>query len=369
MMPGTIEQGVDVRPFVYHALPSRVVFGSGTVVQLADEGRALDLARILVLSTPEQAEFARLAERHLGRLAVGVFDGAAMHTPVAVTESALAIARSHNVDGFCAIGGGSATGLSKALALRTDLPQIVVPTTYAGSEMTAILGQTDNGSKTTLRDPKVLPETVIYDVDLTLSLPPLLSGVSGINAIAHAVEALYVRETNPVLALVAQEGIAALYRSLPLVAKHPGDRDARADALYGAWLCALCLGQGGIALHHKLCHVLGGLFDLPHAQTHAIILPHVLAYNAPAIPDAISLIKKALGRDQPAAALFELTQSVGAPTALRDIGMPNDGIGRAIEAAMATPYWNPRALQPQILHRLLNHAWEGVRPSRAHYQN
>jgi maleylacetate reductase len=358
-----------VRPFVYHASPSRVVFGSGTVVHLADEARALHLSRILVLSTPEQVELARLAERHLGRLTVAVFDGAVMHTPVAVTESALAIARSHKADGFCAIGGGSATGLCKALALRTDLPQIVVPTTYAGSEMTMILGQTEHGSKTTLRDPKVLPETVIYDVDLTLSLPPLFSGVSGINAIAHAVEALYVRETNPVLALIAQEGIAALYRSLPLVARHPGDRDARAVALYGAWLCALCLGQGGVALHHKLCHVLGGLFDLPHAQTHAIILPHVLAYNAPAIPEAISFIKKAVGRDQPAAALFELTQSVGAPTALRDIGMPNDGIGRAIEAAMTTPYWNPRALQPQILHRLLNHAWEGVRPSRAHYQN
>ena len=160
-----------------------------------------------------------------------------------------------------------------------------------------------------------------------------------------------MRETNPILALIAQEGIAALYRSLPLVAKHPGDPDARAVALYGAWLCALCLGQGGVALHHKLCHVLGGLFDLPHAQTHAIILPHVLAYNAPAIPDAISLIKKAVGRDQPAAALFELTQSVGAPTALRDIGMPNDGIGRAIEAAMTAPYWNPRVLQPEILRR------------------
>ena len=186
-----------------------------------------------------------------------------MHTPVDATEKALAVVRERAADALVAVGGGSTTGLGKAIALRTDLPQIVLPTTYAGSEMTPILGETSGGAKTTQRSPKVLPEVVIYDVDLTLGLPPAVSATSGMNAIAHAVEALYAKDRNPVISMMAEEGISALARSLPRISADPHDREARSGALYGAWLCGTCLGAVGMALHHKLCHVLGGMFDLP----------------------------------------------------------------------------------------------------------
>src|SRR5262249_49398149 len=161
---------------------------------------------------------------------------------------------------------------------RTDLPQIVVPTTYAGSEMTPILGETAGGAKTTQKTLKVLPEVVIYDVELTLSLPVAISGVSGMNAIAHAIEALYAQDANPVIELMALEGIRALAGALPRIAEAPKDVEARSDALYGAWLCGVCLGSVGMALHHKLCHTLGGSFGLPHAETHTVVLPHATRY-------------------------------------------------------------------------------------------
>ena len=218
-----------------------------------------------------------------------------MHTPVEVTELALAAMKDCDADCIVSLGGGSTTGLGKALALRTGVNQLCIPTTYAGSEMTPILGETKDGLKTTVRTNDVLPETVIYDVDLTLSLPPALAATSGINAIAHAVEALYARDTNPVISLMAEEGIRALARALPAIVAKPDDREARSDALYGAWLCGVCLGTVGMALHHKLCHTLGGTFDLPHAETHTIVLPHALAYNAPAVPEAAARIARAIG--------------------------------------------------------------------------
>jgi alcohol dehydrogenase class IV len=266
------------------------------------------------------------------------------------------------VDGVVAVGGGSTTGLAKAIALRTDLPQIVVPTTYAGSEMTPILGETKDGMKTTQRTPKVLPEVVIYDIDLTLGLPRSIAATSGMNAMAHAVEALYARDRNPVTSLMAEEGIRSLARALPGIAEDPQDREARAEALYGAWLCGTCLGAVGMALHHKLCHVLGGAFDLPHAETHTIILPHAVAYNASAAPDVMERIARALGTADAAQGLFNLAGRLGAQQALRDIGMPADGIGQTVKAAMAAPYWNPRPIEEDGLRALLTRAWNGDPP-------
>ena len=182
----------------------------------------------------------------------------------------MAVVARERVDGLVAVGGGSTIGLAKAIALRTGLPQVAIPTTYAGSEMTDILGETEGGAKTTRRSEAVRPEAVIYDVELTRSLPPGLSATSGLNAIAHAAEALYARDGNPVIALMAEEGVRALAAALPAIVADPGDMAARGDALYGAWLCGLCLGAASMALHHKLAHVLGGSFDLPHAETHAV---------------------------------------------------------------------------------------------------
>lgn len=348
--------------FVYTAHPMRVVFGVGTLAVLPDEVAALGCRRALVLSTLQQEATGAEIVSRLGPLAVGLFSGAAMHTPVAVTEQALAALKHANADCTVAVGGGSTTGLGKALALRTDLPQVVIPTTYAGSEMTPILGETADGRKTTQRSPRILPETVIYDVDLTLGLPAAISVTSGINAIAHAAEALYAQDRNPITSLIAEEGVRALARALPVIVNTPGDATARRDALYGAWLCGVCLGSAGMALHHKLCHVLGGAFDLPHAETHTVVLPHALAYNAAAAPEAAARIAAAIGAEDAAQGLYDLIGRLGGPRALSDIGMKEDGVERAAALAVESPYWNPRPVEREPIRALLERAYRGARP-------
>lgn len=351
-----------MRPFTFAGIPSRVVFGSGTISQLGDEVLRLGRSRVLVLSTPQQEDIAREVALWLGEKAAGVYAEATMHTPVSVTQDAMATLLELGADGLVAIGGGSTIGLGKALAYRTDLPQIVVPTTYAGSEMTPILGQTDGGRKTTLRDPKVLPETVIYDVALTTGLPVGMSGTSGMNAIAHAVEALYAQDRNPIIEMMAEDGIAAIAAALPRIAANPRDVEARSEALYGAWLCGTCLGQTSMALHHKLCHTLGGMFDLPHAETHTIMLPHVLRFNAKAAPDAALRVAAALGVDDGAQGLFDLARAVKAPASLKEIGMPKEGIAAAVADALARPYWNPRTFDSADLEGMISRAWAGEKP-------
>lgn len=351
-----------MNPFIYNGAPGRVVFGSGTLAELPRELERLGASRALVLVTAPSAERGEALARQLGERCAGVFAGARMHTPVAVTEQALAVLAESGADCLVALGGGSSIGLSKALALRSDLPQIVIPTTYAGSEMTPVLGETRDGVKSTLHSEKVRPEVVIYDVDLTLSLPVGLSGTSGLNAIAHGVEALYARDGNPVVSLMAGEGIASLAAALPRIMDDPQDRDARAAALYGAWLCSLCLGSVGMALHHKLCHVLGGTFELPHADTHALLLPYALAYNAPAVPEAMARLRASLATDDPVTALRALGRKVGARQSLAELGMPEAGIERSVELALANPYWNPRPLEEAGLRELVGRAYHGLEP-------
>jgi maleylacetate reductase len=352
-----------MRSFTYTGLPARVVFGAGTVAALPQEMERLGCRRALVLSTPEQEAGASQIAAALGGTAAGVFPGAVMHTPVEVSERAATLAREIGADCTVALGGGSTIGLGKAIALRTDLPQICIPTTYAGSEMTPILGETEGGLKTTQRSEKVLPEAVIYDVDLTLTLPPALSATSGMNAIAHAVEALYAQDRNPVISLMAGEAVAALSKALPRIVETPGDRDARGEALYGAWLCGACLGAVGMALHHKLCHVLGGTFNLPHAETHTIVLPQAVAYNAPGAAEAMQALSRALGGGDPAQSLFDLAGRLGAKRALREIGMPEDGIDRAADLALKNPYWNPRLIEHHGIRALIARAWAGEPPA------
>lgn len=350
------------RSFIYTGHPGRVIFGSGTMQQLPQEVERLGARRALVLSTPEQEADAQVLADLLGSQTVGLFSGATMHTPVDISDFAADRARQLKADVLVAVGGGSTTGLGKAIALRTGLPQIVLPTTYAGSEMTPILGETSQGRKVTQNTPKVLPQVVIYDVDLTMGLPASISATSGVNAIAHAIEALYARDRNPVIEALALEAIKALSKALPLIVANPQDKAARSEALYGAWLCGICLGSVGMALHHKLCHTLGGSFNLPHAQTHTVILPHALAYNAPAIPDVIEKLAGIFGSD-PAGALFDFAQRLGAPTSLKQLGMPADGMDTVVELAVANPYWNPRALEKPALLKLISDAFAGTRPT------
>ncbi|MEI9891142.1 MAG: maleylacetate reductase [Caulobacteraceae bacterium] len=339
------------------------MFGSGTLSQIADEVRGLGCGRAWSCPRPSRRRPGRdLAER-LGGLCAGLFTEAAMHTPVEITDRAMKVAGELGADCTVALGGGSTTGLGKAIALRTDLPQIVIPTTYAGSEATPILGETRDGVKTTQRSLKILPEVIVYDVDLTLTLPVGLSATSGMNAIAHAVEGLYTQDANPIVSLMAEEGVRALAAALPRIAKDPSDREARSDALYGAWLCGVVLGSVGMALHHKLCHTLGGSFDLPHAETHAVVLPHAAAYNAPAAAEAMARAARALGAPNAPQGLYDLAKRIGAPLALKDIGMKEDGLDRAADLATANPYWNPRPIDRAGVRALLDDAFFGRRPA------
>jgi alcohol dehydrogenase class IV len=282
--------------------------------------------------------------------------GAAMHTPVKQTEIALKFFKDREADGLISLGGGSSTGLGKAIAFRTDCPQLVIPTSFAGSEMTNILGETADGAKTTKRDPKIQPESVIYDPDLLATLPDAFAATSGMNAIAHAVEGLYAVDGNPIVSLMAEEGIRALGSALP---RGQAGHD---EALYGAWLCGAVLGSVSMALHHKLCHVLGGTFDLPHAETHTVILPHATAYNADCTAGAMARICKALGAKNAAGGLYDLAKKLGAPLTLQALGMPEIGLDRAADIAVSNPYPNPRALDRNAIRQLLDDAYHGRRP-------
>lgn len=348
--------------FVHTSRSARTVFGTGTLDRLSEEVRRLGCSHALLVTTPGRAGAAEQARGILGPLLTGHFDGAVMHTPVEVTEQALAVLHEAGTDCLIALGGGSATGLAKALAARTGLPQIAIPTTYAGSEATPVLGETADGVKTTRSDPALQPATILYDVELTLSLPLATSVTSGINAMAHAVEALYSPDVNPVTDALAVEAVGLLGRSLPALAADPGDRAARADALRAAWLCGICLGSVPMGLHHKLCHTLGGSFNLPHAETHTVVLPHAMAYNAPATPRAMRRIAQALDAPDAPAGVYDLVAALGGPLSLSKLGMHEQDLDRATELATATPYPNPRELTAAGIRGLLSGALDGVRP-------
>ncbi|HEX2565473.1 MAG TPA: maleylacetate reductase [Burkholderiales bacterium] len=352
-----------MRDFTYVALPTRVVSGSGRISALPDEVERLGAKRVLVLCTPGRAAMIQAATRALGSKVAGVFDQVVMHTPVEAANQARAMAAELAADCCVAIGGGSTIGFGKAIALTSGLPVIAVPTTYSGSEMTTIWGLSEGGAKKTGRDPRVLPRTVIYDADLTLGLPPGVSAASGLNAIAHCAEALYAFDGNPIISLMAEEGIRALASALPGIISDPKNREARSDALYGSWLAGMTISTTSVALHHKLCHVLGG-FGLPHAETHAIVLPHALRYNAEAAPEAMKRIARALhaqDADAPAA-IWELEKKLGLGLRLADIGMQRADLERAARIASEAPYPNPRKVEYEPVLALLRNAYSGERP-------
>ena len=351
-----------MRNFVYDQPATRVIFGVGALDRLQEEVKRLGARRAIVLSTPEQRADAEEAMRRLGDMAAGLFTEAVMHVPIETARAARDMARELGADCYVAVGGGSTTGLGKAIALETGMPILAVPTTYAGSEMTPIYGITEGGLKKTGRDRRVLPRTVLYDPTLTVSLPAHISGPSGMNAIAHCVEGLYAEDANPIMTLLAAEGIRALTRSLPIVVREPGNLEARSDALYGAWLAGSVLGAVGMAIHHKLCHVLGGTFNLPHADTHTIVLPHTVAFNREAAPEAMRIAAEALGAKDAARGIYDLIKRIGAPIALKDIGMPEDGLDRAAQLATENPYYNPRKVEYAGVRELLENAYRGIRP-------
>ncbi|MBF9030924.1 iron-containing alcohol dehydrogenase [Rhodobacterales bacterium HKCCE3408] len=351
-----------MEPFVYTASPGRVIFAPGAIARAGEEIERLGGSHALILSTPFQKADAEALTNRLGGLSAGVFTEAAMHTPVEVTARAMAAYDAAGADCVVALGGGSTIGLGKAIAWRNDAPQLVIATTYAGSEVTDILGQTENGVKSTVRDPKIRPETVIYDAELTTGLPVPMSVSSALNAMAHAVEALYATDANPITSMMAVAGLRALRDALPQIVEAPKDIEARSDALYGSWLCGVVLGSCAMALHHKLCHTLGGTFDLPHAETHAILLPHTAAYNAEAAAGQLAPAAALFGGDL-GGGLWDFAKSVGAPMALMDLGVSETDMAHAADLAVKNPYANPREITRDGILELLNRAHAGARPT------
>jgi maleylacetate reductase len=349
-----------MQSFVHAALGARIVFGRGAVRELANEVAGQGLERVLVLSTRQQrADAERLSEK-LGAMSAGVFADAVMHTPTDVTEAALVAYAASGAHGVVSLGGGSTTGLGKAIAARTGAVQIAIPTTYAGSEVTPILGETADGVKTTRRGPEILPEVVIYDPDLTDSLPLDLSLTSGLNAMAHAAEGVYARDGSPIYSLMAVEGLRALRDALPSIQRDQTDRAARDRALYGAWLCGTVLGGVGMSIHHKLCHTLGGALDLPHASTHAILLPHTIGF-VEAATDALAPVASLFG-GRAGRGLHAFATGLGVPTRLADLGVTEGQLDALADLATRSPYWCPRPLTRDAIRALLQDAWSGQAP-------
>ncbi|MEX0637767.1 MAG: maleylacetate reductase [Burkholderiales bacterium] len=347
--------------FTYVSLPARVVFGAGSVARLRQEVEKLGARRALVLSTPGRSADVKRIAATLGERFAGLYDKAVRHVPIEVAEDARRAAQAASADCCVVVGGGSTIGLGKAIALTTGMPVLAVPTTYSGSEMTWVQGFTEGGRKRTQVDPKMLPKTVIYDPELTLGLPAAISAASGMNAIAHCVEALYAKEANPIVSLMAEEGIRALAASLPRIVRNPKDMEARGEALYGAWLAGMSLNTG-IALHHKLCHTLGGTWNLPHAETHSIILPHAVHYNRDAAPEAMARIARALGAEDAAQGLYDLEVRLGLKMRLADLGVPESDLERAARIALEMPYPNPAPVTYEGVLELLRNAHAGLRP-------
>jgi len=341
-----------------------VVFAAGSLARAVAEARALG-RRVLLISGRHEGEAASVVSADLGAVIVGWIDQVAQHVPTDLADEATGLARATRADVLMSIGGGSATGLAKAVARQTGLPILAVPTTYAGSEMTDIWGESQGGRKITGRDPRVLPRVVIYDPALTVSLPPRLTAASGMNALAHALEALYAPDRTALSDTLAEEAIRTLARGLPQACEHPEDVHARPAALRGAWLAGWALGSTSMGLHHKLAHELGGTYGLPHADVHAVLLPYVAAFNAPAATEAFRTAARALEVNDPGAvgqALFDLARRLDTAPSLAQLGVSSEALGDVARTVAGASTPNPRAFTAQDIESLLQQAYAGEPP-------
>ena len=354
--PGNDEEKGAMISFTHDVPPQRVVFASGALLRAAKEAERLNLFHALVVATPGSG--ARLGQRVielLGARAAGLHAQAVLHVPKAIAAAGLETARAKNADGLVAVGGGAAIGLAKAIARDTGLAILAIPTTYSGSEATPIFGLTDGERKITGRDAKVLPRTIIYDPELTLGLPAAVSAASGLNAIAHCVEAFWADGRTPVTMALASEAMRRFRKNLPAVVADGADAAARAECLVGAWLAGTVLAAG-TGLHHKLAHVLGGL-GLPHAETHAVILPHVTRFNLAAATEAKARLADALGSGDPADAIAAMLQTFPIPQRLRDVGFDRGKIEFAAGEIAAAKITSPRPASADDVRALLAAAY------------
>jgi maleylacetate reductase len=318
-------------------------------------------SRVLLVTERSTLPVAKRVERALGTRVAGSIGPVRPHVPAEDARQGRELARSRAVDLVISIGGGSATGLGKAIAV-TGIPFLAIPTTYAGSEMTPIYGLTENGRKRTSRDERVLPKAVLYDPALTISLPPRATATTGMNAIAHGVEALYAQNRTPQTSAKAAEAIRLLSHALPACVGDPSSKASRTTALYGAYLAGTVLAGTGMALHHRICHVLGGAFGISHGDANAVVLSHVVAFNQPAARDAMGTLAHALGADEPAQALFDLVASMQAPTALAEFGLQVPDLDCAVTLILEEEFYNPRPVDAAGLTEVLGNAYAGRRP-------
>ncbi len=355
------------REFVHQPVGTRVVFGAGARARIPAEVDAAGIRRVLLIGRADPLQdVADEITTALGSVCAAWIADVAQHVPTADVRAALDVAARAEVDGVVALGGGSATGLAKAVALDTGLPVLAVPTTYAGSEMTDIWGRTENREKHTGRDPRVRPRTVVYDVELTVGMPAHLTGVSGLNALAHCVEAAYDSQADPVTVLLAVEGARALALALPAAVDDGNDLAARSEALYGAWLAGTALGSARMGVHHRLCHILGGTFGLSHAETHAAVLPYAVAFNQSVAHAELAPIARAVGGEHGvAAAVWDLGRRIGTPRSLAELGLGHDDALAAADLLAAHPVENPRRVDADGARDLLLAAHTGDRPTHS----
>jgi maleylacetate reductase len=350
--------------FDYDALAGRVIFGSGRRREVASEARRLGATRVLLIADPFDAARLKEFRELLGELCVATYTDVVQHVPRAKATLAVSLAREHGIDATVSVGGGSATGFSKAVALELATPQLCVPTTYAGSELTPIWGISEDGEKRTGRDLRALPAAVIYDPELTLGLPVEVAGPSAMNALAHAAEGLYAKGTNPVTAVIALEAIRVLAQHVPLMCDAPDDLEQRSHVLYGAYLAGATLAVAGTDLHHRTNHVLGGLFNLDHGKMNSVVLPYALAVTRPAIPEAYARLSDVLGGDA-ATSVYALARRINAPASLAEIGMPGDGVERAVPLVVAACENDVRPLNEVQVRAFLQAAYEGAAPEES----
>jgi maleylacetate reductase len=324
---------------------------------LPHELDAQGLHRTMLIVSIRRPKLAELGRSALGHRLIVEWSAVRQHVPRELADRAAAAARAADADSILAVGGGSTIGLGKAVAVSTGLPLVAVPSTYAGSEMTPIYGITEGQDKRTARDNAALPRIVAYNPDLFLALPPAIVGPSGLNALAHCAEALWAPLSDPITDALAVEGAHRLQRSLPQ-AYNTSDPGARADVLIAACLAGIALGTVGTSLHHSLCHLLGGMCDAPHAETHAMVLPYVVGYLQPALPRVMMRLAEAMdcASDDLATQVWSLARGVGAPAGLRAVGISQESLDAVAQAAVDKPVHSPRELSLQALQNLLRAA-------------
>lgn len=358
----------DAAGFAASWLGQRVVFADGALARLPDEVGLLGAQRVMLIAS-ERDGLGQRAGQLLGGLLAGQWSEVRQHVPADVAARLAAQARQVRADALVSIGGGSATGLAKITAIETGLPVLAVPTTYAGSEMTPVWGRTQDGVKRTGRDSRALPRTVLYDPELLAGLPPAMAGPSAMNALAHCVEALYAPSADPLTSMTALAGAELIARVLPAAAAraaqgNAADQDSRRGLLWASCLAGRSFGTAGGSLHHSLCHLLGGSADLPHAQTHAVVLPHVVAFLAPVLDREFARLAAALDVDSAdlAGAIWDLGAKAGTPAGLRELGLAEASLPALARELAARSPASPRPLDDQGALGLLTAAWTGERP-------